>query len=141
MGAYMLRRRNLSLAEYNDAAYPLNVAAAALNFSYAKGRRVIHPRRAHLAVAAAAERDRAPLYAALARAYFEEGEDISDVAVLLRVAAALGVERDELRLRRAMDGEGTLDGQHAHSSLFRLALERARNPLSPAVFKPCARHS
>ena len=48
MGAYMLRRRNLSLAEYNDAAYPLNVAAAALNFSYAKGRRVIHPRRAHL---------------------------------------------------------------------------------------------
>ena len=49
----MRRRRNISLADYNSASYPLNVAARALNYSYAKERRVVNPKRAHLLVASA----------------------------------------------------------------------------------------
>ena len=107
MASYMRRRRNLSLAEYNEASYPLNQAAAALNYSYDNRRRVINPTRAHLAVAAAGETAaaRAAAYEHLAARYFEAGDDISDVRVLSDALGALGQPkmRDELTLRRVLD--------------------------------------
>ena len=109
MATYMMRRRNLTLDAYNDDAYPLNAAAFALNYSYAKERRVINPRRAHLVARAAGEDNHAHAYESLARRYFEDGEDIGDLDVLLRINADLGHEGDELMLRRAMDrAEGGL---------------------------------
>jgi len=66
MEGYMLRRRNLSLEEYNDETYPLNAAARALNYTYAKERRVVNPRRAHLLVGMAGEAQHAAAYEKLA---------------------------------------------------------------------------
>ena len=109
MGAYMLRRRNISLSDYNDESYPLNAAARALNYSYAADRRVVNPKRAHLLVASAGERQHARVYEELAERYFEGGEDIGTLDVLLRASSALGLETDELTVRRAMErAEGPL---------------------------------
>ena len=123
MASYMRRRRNLSLAEYDQASYPLNQAAAALNYSYDNRRRVINPIRAHLAVAAAGETAaaKAAAYEHLAARYFEAGDDISDVQVLSDALGALGQPkmRDELTLRRAFDvHEGAV--LRLHRSLERL---------------------
>ena len=105
MENYMRRRRNISLEEYNDDNYPLNAAALALNYSYDKGRRVINPKRAHLAVEAFGAEG--PLhvqaFSALAERYFEGGEDISDVQVLARALEPLESGGGELWLRRKMD--------------------------------------
>ena len=83
MGAYMLRRRNLTLVEYNDPSYPLNAAAASLGFKYAKDRRVINPKRSHLAFVAAGDDRHADVYELLGKLYFEGGEDISQVSSLI----------------------------------------------------------
>ena len=117
MGAYMRKRRDISLEEYNDDSYPLNAAARALNYAYDNTRRVINPRRAHLFVGAAGEEHHARVYEALAERYFEHGDDISDMDTLLALNGKLGLlmlERhgsclNELMMRRAMDrAEGPL---------------------------------
>ena len=117
MGAYMRKRRNISLEEYNDDSYPLNAAARALKYAYDNTRRVINPRRAHLFVGAAGEEHHARVYEALAERYFEHGDDISDMDTLLALNGELGLlmlERhgsclNELMMRRAMDrAEGPL---------------------------------
>jgi predicted DsbA family dithiol-disulfide isomerase/SAM-dependent methyltransferase len=117
MGAYMRKRRDISLEEYNDDSYPLNAAARALNYAYDNSRRVINPRRAHLFVGAAGEEHHARVYEALAERYFEHGDDISDMDTLLALNGKLGLlmlERhgsclNELMMRRAMDrAEGPL---------------------------------
>ena len=123
MESYMLRRRKLSLEEYNDDTYPLNAAARALNYSYAKERRVVNPRRAHQLVGAAGEAQHAAVYEKLAESYFEAGEDIGDMDVLLELAYELGVAADELTVRRRMDlAEGPL-----------MRTYRALSPLVEAV--------
>ena len=103
MAQYMMRRRNLTLEEYNAASYPLNRAAAALNFSYHKSRRVINPKRAHMAVLAAGTRLHTRAYTTLAQRYFEGGEDIGRMEPLLAAYGDLGLSTDELEVRRALD--------------------------------------
>eukprot|EP00617_Octactis_speculum_P019689 CAMPEP_0185754598 /NCGR_PEP_ID=MMETSP1174-20130828/13225_1 /TAXON_ID=35687 /ORGANISM="Dictyocha speculum, Strain CCMP1381" /LENGTH=447 /DNA_ID=CAMNT_0028432879 /DNA_START=77 /DNA_END=1420 /DNA_ORIENTATION=+ len=92
MAEYMLRRRNITLEQYNAPEYPLNLAAKELMFDYAQERHVINPRLPHLAVSAARKSSAAAaVYEDLALRYFEHGQDISSLRVIRDVFRSTGL--------------------------------------------------
>jgi predicted DsbA family dithiol-disulfide isomerase len=69
--------------------------AEGVAFAFGRQTRTPSTRRAHKLIAHATRSSRAdPVVTALFRAYFEEGRDIGDPAVLGEIAEAAGLERD-----------------------------------------------
>ena len=65
-----------------------------INFAFARMQRTPSTRKAHMLIAAAQQQGSGDaLVEALFRAYFEEGRDVGDAAVLLDVAEGVGLDR------------------------------------------------
>src|SRR4051794_8324888 len=71
-------------------------AEEGIRFAFDRQARTPNTRRAHMLIAHASAEGRGPeVVEALFRAYFEDGRDIGDQAVLLDIAAGAGLDRDK----------------------------------------------
>lgn len=110
INAHLRRKYGLSDAQLQQNSERIRERGAALGFTFGEGRRsrIYNTFDAHrLLHWAATEGRQAALKHALLRAYFTDGEDVSDHATLLRIAQAAGLPVD--RARAVLES-----GAHAH---------------------------
>ncbi|MCL6517146.1 MAG: DsbA family oxidoreductase [Alicyclobacillus sp.] len=79
--------------------------ACGIDFRFDAVERLPNTRLSHQLIAITPQTLRTRMVDAITRAYFEEGRDIGQLSVLLDLAASLGLDRDETRVRLEA-GEG-----------------------------------
>lgn len=121
---HLMRKYGMDEAQMEANRSVIRERAAALGFAYNVGRgsRAWNTFDAHrlLHWAGLQDRDRAlALKQALLRAYFSDGENISDHDVLVRIAAAAGLDAEQAR--QVLDGDNYADDVRAQERHFQQA--------------------
>jgi predicted DsbA family dithiol-disulfide isomerase len=102
--AYRAQKFGSERAAVLDAQMRAVGAEEGIRFAFDRQARTPNTRRAHMLIAHASAEGRGPeVVEALFRAYFEDGRDIGEEAVLLDIAEAAGLDRDKARAALADD--------------------------------------
>ena len=123
-GEHIMRKYGIDAARMDANRAAIHERAAALGFAYNVGRgsRIWNTFDAHRLLHWAGLRDNAralELKQALLRAYFSDGENVSDREVLVRIAGEVGLDAGEAR--RVLDGGEYADEVRAQERRYQQA--------------------
>lgn len=123
-GEHIMRKYGIDAARMDANRVAIRERAAALGFAYnvGHGSRIWNTFDAHRLLHWAELQDNARALAlkqALLRAYFSDGENVSDRNVLVRIAGSTGLDADEAR--RVLDSGGYADEVRAQERRFQQA--------------------